>query len=88
MIIMTIDPGDHIGTLFVGLDSSGNTISILGRTIEGDDRNCELWKYMCNIKPEKIIYERFALRAGAAQKLVGSTFITCEVIGVIKLLIL
>ena len=85
MIIMTIDPGDHIGTLVVELDSDGNALIILGRTIEDDDRNYKLWKYMCNIKPDKIIYERFALRANAAQKLVGSTFITCEVIGIIKL---
>ena len=85
MIIMTIDPGDHIGTLVVELDSDGNTLLTLGRTIEGDNRNCELWKYMHDMKPDKIIYERFALRAGAAQKLVGNTFITCEVIGVIKL---
>ena len=42
MIIMTIDPGDHIGTLIVALDSSGNTLLTLGRTIEGDNRNCEL----------------------------------------------
>lgn len=85
MIIMTIDPGDHIGTLVVELDNDGNTLTILGRTLEGDDRNHKLWKYMCGIMPDKIIYERFALRAGAAQKLVGNTFTTCEVIGVIKL---
>lgn len=85
MIIMTVDPGDHIGTLVVELDSNGKELCILGRTLEGDDRNHKLWRYMCEMRPDLILFERFALRANAAQKLTGSTFITCEVIGVIKL---
>lgn len=85
MIIMTIDPGDHIGTLVVEKDARGNELCIMGRTLEGDNRNFQLWRYMSTIRPDLILFERFALRANAAQKLVGSTFITCEVIGVIKL---
>ena len=85
MIIMTIDPGDHIGTLIIEKDDKDNELCILGRTLEGDNRNFQLWRYMCEMRPDLIIFERFALRANAAQKLVGNTFITCEVIGIIKL---
>lgn len=78
---ITIDPGDHIGiiTHYIAEDS------YIGYTIEGDDRLKQLWDYLQQTNPEKVIFERFALRAKSAQKLVGNTFITCEVIGVIKL---
>lgn len=77
--VMTIDPGDHIGTLFVNGDT------ILGKTIEGEYRLLEFWDYINNKKPDVVVYERFALRADKAKKLVGNTFITCEVIGLVKL---
>lgn len=80
MRVMTIDPGDHIGIIW-----TEDHKNVLGRTIEGDDRLKQLWRLLLSIQPEEIIFEKFALRASAAQKLVGNTFITCEVIGVVKL---
>lgn len=77
--VMTIDPGDHIGTLYT------DDKTIFGQTFEGDYRLLQLWEYLHIRKPDVIVYERFALRADKAKKLVGSTFITCEVIGIIKL---
>ncbi len=85
MIILTIDPGDHIGVLLIERDVNDNDLYNMGRTLVGDNRNFQLWRYMCAVRPDLILYERFALRANAARKLVGNTFITCEVIGVIKL---
>lgn len=79
--ITTIDPGDHIG--IITHDTVHDVIH--GQTIEGVDRLIQLWKYLEEVKPVHIVFERFALRAKSAQKLVGNTFITCEVIGVIKL---
>lgn len=76
---MTIDPGEHIGIVYT------KNNFIVGTTIEGDDRNSQLWFLLNEVKPTEIVYEKFALRASAAQKLVGNKFITCEVIGVIKL---
>ena len=81
--ILTIDPGDHIGTLRVMIDNIFNT-SYIGHTIQGDNRLQELWQMLNEYQPDEIVFERFALRANAAQKLVGNTFITCEVIAVIK----
>lgn len=85
MIIVTIDPGDHIGVLTIEQDKNGNELALVGRTIDGDNRNYRLWQHLCAVRPDLIVYERFALRANAARKLVGNTFITCEVIGVVKL---
>lgn len=78
-IIMTIDPGDHVGVLIV----EGEEIK--GITIEGDTRNLKVWKLLNEYKPNEIVFEQFALRANAARKLVGNKFVTCEVIGVVKL---
>lgn len=81
---IVIDPGDHIGIIYIG-EHKDEPINIEGTTIEGDDRLRKLWSLLKVMKPETVVFERFALRANAAQKLVGSTFITCEVIGIIKL---
>ena len=78
-MIVAIDPGDHIG--FV----CSHAGKVRGRTFEGEGRLHQLWSILCEHKPEVIVYEEFALRQSAAQKLVGNKFITCEVIGVIKL---
>lgn len=80
-MIVSIDPGDHIG--FIMCSNLGQIIE--GRTIEGEYRLKELWDMLDFAKPDIIIYEEFALRQSAAKKLVGNKFITCEVIGVIKL---
>ena len=82
--MMTIDPGDHVGVIIVdGEASDGNTIK--GITLEGEQRNKLLWQLFEEYKPSEVVFEQFALRANMAQKLVGNKFITCEVIGVIKL---
>lgn len=78
---ITIDPGDHIGIISHYISEN----IYMGITLEGDDRLCNLWDYLERTNPKTVIFERFALRAKSAQKLVGNTFITCEVIGVIKL---
>ena len=81
---MTIDPGDHIG-IVIAYEYDDRPTRIEGTTLDGDDRLFKLWSLFEAVAPDEIIFERFALRAGSAQKLVGNTFITCEVIGVIKL---
>ena len=84
--IITVDPGDHIGFLVVDYDEVNNiNVSIEGCTFEGDNRNLQLWQALNKYKPNLIVFEQFALRANVAKKLVGNKFITCEVIGVIKL---
>lgn len=79
MKIVVIDPGEHIGFIY------NNENGTYGMTIVGSDRNKSLWTQLNVIKPDIIVYEKFALRANMANKLVGNKFITCEVIGVIKL---
>lgn len=78
---VAIDPGDHIGIVWT---SDGDN-KVHGLTFDGEHRLEKLWMLFECLQPKTVVYERFALRANAAQKLVGSTFITCEVIGVIKL---
>lgn len=73
---MTIDPGEHIGIIY---DDN------IGETIKGDDRNKQLWELLQKYQPDVIIFEEFSLRQSSAIKLVGNKFVTCEVIGVIKL---
>ena len=79
-MIIAIDPGDHIGCVWV---TQGETV--YGKTLETDERLQQLWELLHALKPDVIIYEEFALRQSAASHLVGNKFITCEVIGVIKL---
>ena len=79
MKVMTIDPVDHIGVLLVDDES------IRGITLEGYDRNLQLWTLMNKEDPNVVVFEHFALRAKSAMQLVGNTFVTCEVIGVLKL---
>lgn len=78
-MLVAIDPGDHIGFVWT---HAGKTY---GKTLEGEERLCDLWVLLHRIKPIAVIYEEFALRQSAANHLVGNKFITCEVIGVIKL---
>ena len=82
--IMVIDPGDHIGIIYVEeCDDRPNYIE--GTTIEGEERLKHFWHTITITKPDVVVFERFALRANAAKKLVGNVFITCEVIGLVKL---
>lgn len=76
---VAIDPGESIG-MVIRTDNR-----VWGMTITGNDRLYALWDILNLWKPEHIIFEEFALRQSAANKLVGNKFITCEVIGVIKL---
>lgn len=79
MKVVVVDPGEHIGFIY------HNENGTYGMTIVGADRNKSLWTQLNVIKPDVIVYEKFALRANMASKMVGDKFITCEVIGVIKL---
>ena len=81
MYIIAIDPGEHIGVVM----HDTNVKLTFGVTLEGETRNQQLFTLLMKLKPEIVIFEQFALRPGTAMKLVGSKFITCEVIGVIKL---
>ena len=79
-VVMSIDPGDHIGVII-----QMKTGEIVGCTLVGKKRNQYIWELLNAVKPNVICYEQFALRASAAKKMVGNKFFTCEVIGVIKL---
>ena len=79
-MIVAIDPGDHIGFVW-----SYGKEGTHGRTFEGENRLQDLWHVLHQLTPTVIVYEEFALRQSAAQHLIGNKFITCEVIGVIKL---
>lgn len=81
--ILTIDPGDHIGLLLV--EKNINSTKYIGRTLSGENLHSQLWNVLEEFKPHTIVYERFALRASKAASQIGSTFLTCEVIGLIKL---
>ena len=85
MSIFAIDPGESIGLIWID-DSvrAEKDVDVWGCTLK-DDRLTNLWDEFERRQPNLIIYEEFALRQSAAAKLVGNKFITCEVIGVIKL---
>ena len=92
MKVVAIDPGDHIGvviaqTFSIGEPKKDRDKEYLARgiTIEGNDRNVQLWELLEAEKPDVIVYESFALRGDVAKHLVGNKFVTCEVIGCIKL---
>lgn len=79
MRIMAIDPGESIGVV-LRVDEK-----VYGCTIATELRLKRLWSTLQVNNPDIIVFEEFALRQSAAKKLVGNKFITCEVIGVIKL---
>ena len=78
--IIAIDPGESIGITIRMTNEK-----VYGLTIKGEHRLKELWTLLATKQPRIVIFEEFALRQSAAKKLVGNKFITCEVIGVIKL---
>lgn len=77
--VVALDPGESIGYLW---HEEGNA---WGATFKGDNRLADLWDELKLRSPDAVVYEEFALRQSAAIKLIGSKFVTCEVIGVIKL---
>lgn len=79
-VVMSIDPGDHIGIIIQ--DRKG---VITGGTIIGAKRNLYMYQLMIRVHPDIVCFEQFALRASMAKKLAGNKFFTCEVIGVIKM---
>ena len=79
-VVMSIDPGDHIGVIVQHADGR-----ISGLTLIGKQRNKHIWDLLNRLKPNEICYEQFSLRASAAKKMAGNKFFVCEVIGVIKL---
>lgn len=86
MGIFAIDPGESIGLIWIddSCQAENSPYDVWGCTLK-DDRLTALWEEFTFRQPRIIIYEEFALRQSAATKLVGNKFITCEVIGVIKL---
>lgn len=82
MTVFAIDPGESIGLVFTDDEAIDE---VWGLTFTGDRRLTDLWEELELRQPEIIVYEEFALRQSSAIKLVGNKFITCEVIGVIKL---
>ena len=79
MRVMAIDPGESIGVVLRTDDK------VYGCTVTTDLRLRRLWSILEGNHPDVIVFEEFALRQSSASKLVGNKFITCEVIGVIKL---
>ena len=77
--IMAIDPGESIGVVLRTADA------VHGCTISTDLRLRRLWTVLESNRPDVVVFEEFALRQSAAKKLIGNKFVTCEVIGVIKL---
>lgn len=77
--IMAIDPGESIGIV------ARSSEKVYGMTITGEFRLRYLWNLLLDKKPKTVVFEEFALRQSAAKQLIGSKFITCEVVGVIKL---
>jgi len=75
MKLLCFDPGETTGwALFAGGEIVGGTFPMWGvvpKLIQEHD-------------PDVILYEAFHLRQNAAHRLVGSSFPTVEVIGVIK----
>ena len=79
MKILAIDPGESIGIVM------RTDTKVYGTTITEPFRLRRLWNLLNTNKPDIVVFEEFALRQSAANKLVGNKFITCEVIGVVKL---
>lgn len=79
MRIIAIDPGESVGVVM------RTDTKVFGTTITEAFRLRRLWSLLEVNKPDIIVFEEFALRQSAANKLIGNKFITCEVIGVIKL---
>lgn len=79
MRIIAIDPGESIGVV------CASNKAYYGTTITGEGRLKLLYDFLKKLEPNYLVYEGFALRSNAALKLIGSKFITCEVVGVIKL---
>ena len=83
--VMTIDPGDHTGTLRTLMQNDPYLIKHVGKTLVLPAMRKELWAMLDSFAPDVIVFERFALRAASAVKQTGSTFVTCEMIGIVKL---
>lgn len=79
-VVISIDPGDHIGVIVQRVGGK-----VLGLTLIGKQRNKYMWDLLNKLKPDEICYEQFSLKASAAKKMAGNKFFVCEVIGVIKL---
>ena len=82
MIYLFLDPGESTGWMTV--DSSGKKESgvLLKNKLQ------DVWQFLRDQLEKdklKIIYEGFHLFPTHAQTMIGNSFFTCEVIGVIKL---
>lgn len=79
MKILVLDPGNSTGWMFY----DEGTKELHGGTI--GERLDDIYFLFDMFKPDRIIYETFALYPGKAQAMSWNTFYPCEVIGVIKL---
>lgn len=77
MRLLCFDPGETTGWAFL---ADGE---IVGGAFPMDSRVKEM---IDTFKPDVVLYEAFYLAAKAARRLIGSSFPTIEVIGVIKYL--
>ncbi len=82
-MLVAIDPGESVGVVYQLKKEDWQAPG--GFTFTGNDRLKSLWNLLQILKPDIVIFEQFALRQGVANKLIGNKFITCEVIGIIKL---
>ena len=75
MRLLTFDPGETTGWCFL---ADGDIVG--GSFPEWRDVHSLVVEH----EPEMVVYESFHLRQNAAYRLIGSSFPTCQVIGVIK----
>ncbi len=75
--ILALDPGESTGWVAY----SDNQIG--GGTIKLD--RVGVWSLLTSEEWDIMIFETFSLYASHARTLIGSTFYTCELIGIIKL---
>ena len=85
--VITIDPGDHTGTLRTLMQTNlrPNLIKHVGKTLVMPNMRTELWNMLEEFQPNVVVFERFTLRAASAVKQSGSIFLVCEMIGIVKL---
>jgi len=79
--ILAIDPGESSGWFMQ--ESHEDTVAFLKGTIVLD--RVRFWELLVLTQPNIIIYEEFKLYPHKARALIGNTFYTCEIIGLIKL---
>lgn len=86
--ILAFDPGETTGIVFANWDLSTTPITyfdVLKATHVPFDLSTNIYDIIMTVKPQILIYERFALYKHKAMQQVNSEFPTVEIIGYIKL---